>query len=1765
METHDQSAVFDPAERRKFDLQVASRSPLKMEEEEVSDLHEALTEVELQTSPASRLSRDHVLEDKTSVGDQAAARLQRDCDGPGEAPELPDHHHEEAPHPPQEQTPTEDDTGTSEKNKQKAFQLVLNELLQQQKHRPGRRFKKKTLMKMAKLLVIAKGLDGEAGPPDPEQDAPVATGGHLLPGYIMETHDQNAGVDSSSVDKDGELEPGGGSDSVPDLQVVSKSALKMEEEETEVELQTSAASRLSGDAVLEDKTSVGDQAAASLQRDCDGPGEAPELPDHHHEEAPHPPQEQTPTEDDTGTSEKNKQKAFQLVLNELLQQQKHRPGRRFKKKTLMKMAKLLVIAKGLDGEAGPPDPEQDAPVATGEDGSAETTAASTEQEDLNFSQEAHGASRTTSTSDQQKCSSSSNREDAVITQNEEEQNPRIFRVLEAHRPRKRMKKASRTSKNKKAEQKPPDEAQSAFCPQTEEEVASAEQDEGVGGHAGTILTAPEVRDGKQLDGAVGKKRKRRNKTKAAQTKPEPETLTSQELPPGGAVLQGRQKLRRRVVNESVPPPKGLLKDPSPAGGPEQIHAARTGKAKKRKRTAALELSVLESSPEKKQSDGVWFGSFTVKQEEEEQQIQTIKKRRGRKRKEVNELQSSELSTNKMAAAADIAEEGQPTAAVQGEPKRRGRKKKIKIELPEKLSEDISNMAAVEKTQEEHEDVKSKTENCEHPASKMKKRRRKQEKSAPNINLNLPETSSPPEDVPETLKKKRRKVSLGSATSDVPLGFCSSPLNLSLPEDPAVKKKKRGRRPKAEKTSQIPQTGLTLESSESNFNVNPPENVKKRRQNLQSHENSQILELKAIKQEFDGSVTPEPLCQNEEWAPPRRKPRKRRGTSGTARRRVKPPQTFSNLVPVDLGEMEEKTVQLSAAGEGAPPTITPEDQELPDQTQSHLCSVCGRSFRHLSVLTIHRLMHAERKPLARPPRRKRSLGPPQLNCPCCAAAFSSKTQLLLHLSNAESCTAPLEAGGQLPSHSDITAFVGHLPTRGRRRRRHSCPTCWRTFRSPAGLSLHRKVHTKVCAATESFQDLDLRLPPETESGLPETESGPPKAMSGPQKTKSRLPKAKSGPQKTKSRLPKAKSGLPETESGLTETESGPPKAKSRLPKTESGLPRTESGPQKTKSRLPKAKSGLPKTKSGPRKTESGPRKTESGPRKTLSRLPKAKSGLPKTDLGLPKTESELPKAKSRLPKTEPGPPKTKSRLPKTEPGPPKTKSRLPKTKSGPPKTMSGPPDTQSGPSERPHSGPYAETATSVLFSCPTCTQLHSHWCIFVLHVRTHATGWCQRCDVCLQQPPQEEEPPQHCPTCCELSGESETCRRLLEAGRVRGELLHPEEQRTRGELEGAPLPSPSPSSSSSAKQVEASRLSPNPKSNQEAGQPFFRPQRIISKRFLSARWGRSFSHWSRQRLHQKPGRAFHCSQCELDFHFLGSYLLHLQEHAAQTLHAFAASPTTSAEEPQLGSQVSECHKRRRCSRCGKPFSSRAKLQKHELLHRGVRAHICTRCQLPFSRSADLTAHLKAHEARLRAPEPAGVPEPLSFPYPCRKCDATFSSGEFLQAHQVRHFTAGKRPESPASYVIRRAPEDPQRGALESSQPPRPLPVSNRKHLFRYPHPDRLYVVLAPPSEPALLISDSEDEIETSAEPGPSLEKPTTPQPVEVSEMDQLDLLIQSLIPERDFSESNSCCEGRAPPLLVSPQEDVVYNCAMCTAVFTELSELHTHYMAHAQRL
>ncbi|XP_042292545.1 uncharacterized protein LOC121913799 [Thunnus maccoyii] len=431
---------------------------------------------------------------------------------------------------------------------------------------------------------------------------------------------------------------------------------------------------------------------------------------------------------------------------------------------------------------------------------------------------------------------------------------------------------------------------------------------------------------------------------------------------------------------------------------------------------------------------------------------------------------------------------------------------------------------------------------------------------------------------------------------------------------------------------------------------------------------------------------------------------------------------------------------------------------------------------------------------------------------------------------------------------------------------------------------------------------------------------------------------------------------------------------------------------------------------------------------------------------------------------------------------------------------------------------------------------------------------------------------------------------------------------------SPPPSPSNSSPSVNDDFDISVPSPNPGgkfsdagNDQTTRQPSrFHPQSLIRRhcgRYSCGHCGKSFNRWNKlwlhRRSHRRTVRPFCCSQCDLEFRFLGSYIDHLREHAAQMPYACPLCPDTFSSDENLSAHIFECHKQddgMKCSTCGKSFSSLRHLKKHKLLHKGVGSHFCLPCNTSFPHISALKTHLKTHRTRLNVPQPAGLVEPFLFPYHCRKCTAKFSSTDLLQAHQVCHFTVGEKPgnlpESVASCIPSRAQEDmrQQRDVSEPSQRTRRLPVSNKKHLFRYPHPDRLYVVPVVSSEPPVVISDTEEEQSpsitasdtmSSASPQgqPAPNTSNIPQSSAVSKLGDMDehqtgsshqqLQDQYQDALKDITDIGGCDSDSAelePVCMILKENESVddaHNCAICTETFTDISKLHEHYIDHAK--
>ncbi|XP_036001613.1 uncharacterized protein LOC110368081 [Fundulus heteroclitus] len=481
---------------------------------------------------------------------------------------------------------------------------------------------------------------------------------------------------------------------------------------------------------------------------------------------------------------------------------------------------------------------------------------------------------------------------------------------------------------------------------------------------------------------------------------------------------------------------------------------------------------------------------------------------------------------------------------------------------------------------------------------------------------------------------------------------------------------------------------------------------------------------------------------------------------------------------------------------------------------------------------------------------------------------------------------------------------------------------------------------------------------------------------------------------------------------------------------------------------------------------------------------------------------------------------------------------------------------------------AAVATPLWFKCPICKQLHRHWCHYVLHLQSHASGRAHRCDACRQDYSGAAGATRHCSACCTASGEEEACGGSLEdIWTVRGASGGKDPQSSGPEAEEniSAFPEqechvmevvpPAASGASSPSVTEDFDLDADPAPNSAPDSPCAQvspvgPERLrLGGASWGGRFGGAFPRWSRRR---RPSPAFRCRRCELEFRFLGAYTDHLREHAAQTPSACPSCPScpgTSSEEAQLRSHVSSCCRTPphslKCSACGKLFSTPRNLRKHKLLHRGARSHVCLPCSRSFSCRSALKEHLEAHRRRPSAPQPAPVDEPFLFPYPCRKCSASFSSADLLQAHQVCHFVAGRKPDSPPESILSFIPST-QRVPVPPSWARRRLQVSSRKDLFRYPDPDRLYVLPDVSSQPPAVASDTPEE--TEASPG---RKPAS------AEL-QLQLLVRSLVPERRLSDSSDS-EGEATPRRGS----CAHRCVICTERFADVTTLHEHYRNHAR--
>ncbi|XP_050992624.1 uncharacterized protein si:ch73-347e22.4 [Labeo rohita] len=559
-------------------------------------------------------------------------------------------------------------------------------------------------------------------------------------------------------------------------------------------------------------------------------------------------------------------------------------------------------------------------------------------------------------------------------------------------------------------------------------------------------------------------------------------------------------------------------------------------------------------------------------------------------------------------------------------------------------------------------------------------------------------------------------------------------------------------------------------------------------------------------------------------------------------------------------------------------------------------------------------------------------------------------------------------------------------------------------------------------------------------------------------------------------------------------------------------------------------------------------------------------------------------------------------------------------------------------------------TPVFFKCQICKQLFRKWCQYILHLQTHTNSPPYICFSCGQCYEKDSEMNVHCEVCCQSSGEEKICGASLteimqgvthtyplkctssqssqtpassEQLLQLPQLMDVEPTQTRDtdlskhsktyspiKLPNAQSPARSDvnctSPNSSLECIEITQSLWKFKCSR-CGQRFERYRALSAHlqthapgfRYTCAHCGQFFERWSKLWLHQQrhrlKSRCYSCTQCSLQFRFFSSFREHMADHAGQRPYACPLCPKTFIQEASLHAHQCESHKRckrLKCDVCSKTFSSLRNLIKHSLLHNGSTSHVCLLCNLSFTNTRVLQEHLKTHTAYHGPALPDIPPKPLDFPHKCKRCKASFSTGDLLYAHQIRHSRDAKTHIRPAVVPTSKLSD-----SCQNETPSTP-PSTRRNHilnlnldgipnddrLYVYSHPDKLYV--SPSRRVQLpvinLDPDEPEEVSDSQNPGPELPNTEITShsdsinlPQATSDQETTNLNSSESIKIMANGQHNYSHKYQRSPSFVETSVDMEvetpargedseesFECADCTEKLTSVLGLYEHYILHA---
>lgn len=298
-------------------------------------------------------------------------------------------------------------------------------------------------------------------------------------------------------------------------------------------------------------------------------------------------------------------------------------------------------------------------------------------------------------------------------------------------------------------------------------------------------------------------------------------------------------------------------------------------------------------------------------------------------------------------------------------------------------------------------------------------------------------------------------------------------------------------------------------------------------------------------------------------------------------------------------------------------------------------------------------------------------------------------------------------------------------------------------------------------------------------------------------------------------------------------------------------------------------------------------------------------------------------------------------------------------------------------------------------------------------------------------------------------------------------------------------------------------------------------------------------WIHQRLHRQKRGRFFCPKCGQGFRFVGLYKKHLQKHPELNAHVCPFCPHTFSNAQKLRNHQQEWHRSTMpfiCDICGKGFASAILLKRHGVVH-------CTNDPMETHYTID--------------------PQSAVHPYECGTCSASFENLDLLFHHQLCHKSVEKEPIAMKGQLL----------------------ITREKHQSHHLQRQSHNYSLSDNQRQEKFSSNGAEMPHSLSHVGPSSlhplqkqqQKPNTEAPSTTRTLAYLSSDPHSIpnsqnnerqMVKKHTKDSFSTMKelngsSRSPSVLKTEDTASDLVCTECNACFSNLQELHGHYLEHAR--